>query len=374
MNNIPFEIRAKENNARTGIINTKSGKVRTPAFMPVATLGDIKMLPCWDMINLDVQIFISNTYHLHIRPGEKIIENLGGLHSFVGWDRPIATDSGGFQVYSLSNKIKIQEDGILFSSHIDGSPLRFTPQKVIDIEVNLGADILMPLDECIGYPVGIGYAETAMERTNRWAKTALEYFKESNYPGLLFCIVQGSTYTDLREAAANDLKRLDFDGFALGGLAVGESTEQTREVIKFTAPLLPEEKPRYTMGLGKIEDILWAVGEGVDLFDCVIPTRNARTGGLYTWEGKINLKNSQFKDDHTPISEKCKCPTCAHYSKAYLRHLFNTNELLAKYLATLHNISFYMEIMRKIRQEIENKTFYKWREKFLSKFKGGFDD
>ena len=374
MNNIPFEIRAKENNARTGIINTKSGKVRTPAFMPVATLGDIKMLPCWDMINLDVQIFISNTYHLHIRPGEKIIENLGGLHSFVGWDRPIATDSGGFQVYSLSNKIKIQEDGILFSSHIDGSPLRFTPQKVIDIEVNLGADILMPLDECIGYPVGIGYAETAMERTNRWAKTALEYFKESNYPGLLFCIVQGSTYTDLREAAANDLKRLDFDGFALGGLAVGESTEQTREVIKFTAPLLPEEKPRYTMGLGKIEDILWAVGEGVDLFDCVIPTRNARTGGLYTWEGKINLKNSQFKDDHTPISEKCKCPTCAHYSKAYLRHLFNTNELLAKYLATLHNISFYMELMRKIRKNIEEGNFLEWRKEILSKFKGGFDD
>jgi len=374
MKNIPFEIRAKENNARTGIINTKSGNVKTPAFMPVATLGDIKMLPCWDMKNLDVQIFISNTYHLHIRPGEKLIENLGGLHSFVGWDRPIATDSGGFQVYSLSSKIKIQEDGILFSSHIDGAPLRFTPEKVIDIEVSLGADILMPLDECIGYPVGIGYAGEAMERTNRWAKTALEYFKESNYPGLLFCIIQGSTYTDLREAAANDLKRLDFDGFALGGLAVGEATEQTREVIKSTAPLLPEEKPRYTMGLGKIEDILWAVGEGVDLFDCVIPTRNARTAGLYTWEGKINLKNSQFKDDPNPISETCKCPTCTHYSKAYLRHLFNTNELLAKYLATLHNISFYMELMKEIRKNIEEGKFFKWRKEILSKFKGGFDD
>jgi len=374
MKNIPFEIRAKENNARTGIINTKSGNVKTPAFMPVATLGDIKMLPCWDMENLGVQIFISNTYHLHIRPGEELIENLGGLHSFVGWDRPIATDSGGFQVYSLSSKIKIQEDGILFSSHVDGAPLRFTPEKVIDIEVSLGSDILMPLDECIGYPVGIGYAGEAMERTNRWAKKALEYFKESNYPGLLFCIIQGSTYTDLREAAANDLKRFDFDGFALGGLVVGEATEQTREVIKSTTPLLPEEKPRYTMGLGKIEDILWAVGEGVDLFDCVIPTRNARTAGLYTWEGKINLKNSQFKDDPTPISETCKCPTCTHYSKAYLRHLFNTNELLAKYLATLHNISFYMELMKEIRKNIEEGKFFKWKKEILNKFKGGFDD
>jgi queuine tRNA-ribosyltransferase len=374
MKKTPFEIRTKEKNARTGVIYTKSGSIKTPAFMPVATLGDIKTLPCWDMENLDIQIFISNTYHLHIRPGETIIENLGGLHSFIGWDKPIATDSGGFQVYSLSSKIKIQEDGILFSSHVDGAPLRFTPEKVIDIEVSLGADILMPLDECVGYPIGIGYAKKAMERTNRWAKTALEYFKEKDYPGLLFCIVQGSTYTDLREAAANYLKKLAFDGYALGGLVVGEATEQTREVIKYTTPLLPEEKPRYTMGLGKIEDILWAVGEGVDLFDCVIPTRNARTAGVYTWKGKINLKNSRFKDDPSPISKRCKCPTCANYSKAYIRHLFNTNELLAKHLTTIHNISFYIELMKEIRKNIENGNFFKWRKKILSKFKGGFND
>ena len=374
MKKIPFEIRTKEKNARSGVIYTKSGSIKTPAFMPVATLGDIKTLPCWDMENLNIQIFISNTYHLHIRPGEKIIENLGGLHSFIGWDKPIATDSGGFQVYSLSSKIKIQEDGILFSSHVDGAPLRFTPEKVIDIEVSLGADILMPLDECVGYPIGIGYAKKAMERTNRWAKTALEYFKEKDYPGLLFCIVQGSTYTDLREAAANYLKKLAFDGYALGGLVVGEATEQTREVIKSTTPLLPEEKPRYTMGLGKIEDILWAVGEGVDLFDCVIPTRNARTAGVYTWKGKINLKNSKFKDDPSPISKRCKCPTCTNYSKAYIRHLFNTNELLAKHLTTIHNISFYMELMKEIRKNIENGNFFKWRKKILSKFKGGFND
>jgi len=374
MNVIPFEIRTKERNARTGIINTKSGIIKTPAFMPVATLGDVKTLPSWDMKKSGVQIFIANTYHLHIRPGDELIKKLGGLHLFAGWNGPIATDSGGFQVYSLSIKRKIQEDGILFSSHVDGSPLRFTPEKVMDIEFNLGSDILMPLDECVGYPIGRGYAEEAMERTNRWAKRSLDYFRTLDYPGLLFGIVQGSTYTDLRKSAVSELKKLDFDGYALGGLVVGEDSDQTREVVESTVPLLPEEKPRYTMGLGKIEDILWAVGEGVDLFDCVIPTRNARTAGLYTFEGKINLKNSKYKDDPSTISENCKCPTCLNYSKAYLRHLFNTDELLAKYLATLHNISFYMEIMKKTRKEIEKGTFYKWREKFLSKFKGGFDD
>lgn len=374
MNNTPFETKAKENNARTGIITTKSGIVKTPAFMPVATLGDVKTLPSWDMKKLGVQIFISNTYHLHIRPGEELIKNLGGLHSFIGWDRPIATDSGGFQVYSLSTKIKIQEDGILFSSHVDGTPLRFTPEKVIDIEYSLGSDILMPLDECVGYPIGKGYAEEAMKRTNRWAKRSIEYFKEKNYPGLLFCIIQGSTYTELRMSAAKELNKLDFDGYAIGGLVVGEAEEQTKKAIKSTTPFLPEEKPHYAMGLGKIEDILWAVGEGIDLFDCVIPTRNARTAGLYTWEGKINLRNSQFKDDPAPISEKCKCPTCINYSKAYLRHLFNTDELLAKYLATIHNIHFYMELMEKIRKKIEKGKFFKWRDEIISKFKGGFYD
>jgi queuine tRNA-ribosyltransferase len=374
MDGVPFKIKSKNKSARTGIITTKHGTVYTPAFMPVATLGDIKTLPCWDMKNLGIQIFIANTYHLHIRPGETLIKKLGGLHSFIGWDGPIATDSGGFQVYSLSTKMKIHEDGILFSSHVDGSPLRFTPEKVIDIEVALGSDILMPLDECVGYPIGRGYAKEAMERTNRWAKRSLSHFKKLDSPALLFGIVQGSTYADLRETAARELGELDFDGYAIGGLVVGEAQEQTREAINSAVSLLPEEKPRYTMGLGKVEDILWAAGEGIDLFDCVIPTRNARTAGLYTWDGKINLRNSQFKDDPDPISEKCKCPTCRHYSKAYLRHLFNTDELLAKYLATLHNITFYIELMEKIRIKIEKGSFFKWRKEILSKFKGGFDD
>ncbi len=374
MNTISFRIKNKDKSARTGIITTKNGIVKTPAFIPVATLGDIKTLPSWDMKNLGIQIFIANTYHLHIRPGEKLIKNLGGLHRFTGWNGPIATDSGGFQVYSLSTKRKIQEDGIIFSSHVDGAPLRFTPEKVIDIEIALGSDILMPLDECVGYPAGIGYAKEAMDRTNRWAKRAFEYFKTLAYPGLLFAIVQGSTYTDLRKEAANVLTELDFDGYALGGLVVGEDPSQTREVLSSTVPLLPQEKPRYTMGLGKVEDILWAVGKGVDLFDCVIPTRNARTAGVYTWKGKINLKNSKYKDDPNPVSEKCTCPTCRHYSRAYLRHLFNTDELLAKYLATLHNITFYMELMKETRKNIEEGTFFKWREEILSKFKGGFDD
>jgi queuine tRNA-ribosyltransferase len=374
MNTIPFRIKTKEKRARRGIITTKKGIVKTPAFMPVATLGDIKTLPSWDMKKLGIQMFIANTYHLHIRPGEELIRKLGGLHRFTGWDGPIATDSGGFQVYSLSSRRKIQEDGILFSSHVDGTPLRFTPEKVIDIEIALESDVLMPLDECVGYPTGIGYAKEAMERTNRWAKKALDYFKSLDYPGLLFAIVQGSTYTDLRKEAAIELAELDFDGYALGGLVVGEATSQTREVIESTAPLLPEEKPRYTMGLGKVEDILWAVGEGIDLFDCVIPTRNARTAGLYTREGKINLKNSKYKDDTGPISENCRCSTCRHYSRAFLRHLFNTDELLAKYLATIHNITFYMDLMSEIRKNIEKGTFYKWRKKILGKFKGGLDD
>ena len=374
MKTIPFKIKAKEKRARAGIITTRNGIVKTPAFMPVATLGDIKTLPLWDMKKAGIQMFIANTYHLHIRPGEELIKKIGDLHVFTGWEGPIATDSGGFQVYSLSCRRKIQENGILFSSHVDGAPLRFTPEKVIDIEISLGSDVLMPLDECIGYPAGIGYAKEAMERTNRWAKKALDYFKNLDYPGLLFAIIQGSTYTDLRKEAANELTELDFDGYAIGGLVVGEAISQTKEVIESTTPLLPEEKPRYTMGLGKVEDILWAVGEGVDLFDCVIPTRNARTAGLYTREGKLNLKNSKYKNDPNPISENCGCLTCQHYSRAFLRHLFNTDELLAKYLATIHNITFYMDLMKETRKNIEEGTFFKWRKNFLSKFKGGLDD
>ncbi|MEO0293344.1 MAG: tRNA guanosine(34) transglycosylase Tgt [candidate division WOR-3 bacterium] len=369
-----FRVETKDKAARCGVIKTKRGKINTPAFMPVATLGDIKTLPIWDIKKLEIQIFITNTYHLYIRPGEEIIDKLGGLHSFIGWDGPIAIDSGGFQIYSLSPKIKIQEDGILFSSFVDGTTLRFTPEKVIDLEVKFGADLLLPLDECVGYPIGRGYAKEAMERTNRWAEKSLFHFRTLDSQALLFGIVQGSTYLDLRKEAAYFLRELDFDGYAIGGLVVGEAEEQTREVISATVPILPEEKPRYVMGVGKVEDILWAVGEGVDLFDCVIPTRNARTGTVYTWEGKINLKNSLFKDDSAPISEGCKCLTCLHYSKAYLRHLFNTEELLGKYLATLHNISFYMELMKKIREKITQGTFFGWRDEVLSNFKGGFDD
>ncbi len=373
MNDNHFEITSKSDRARTGIIRTKSGIIKTPAFMPVATLGDIKTLPVWDLHNLGVQLFVTNAYHLHIRPGEDLIREFGGLHSFMNWDGPIVTDSGGFQVYSLSSKKKIQEEGILFSSHIDGAPLHFTPESVIDIEISLGSDILMPLDECVGYPIGKGYAREAMERTNRWARKAIDYFKTKNSQGQLFGIIQGSTYPDLRIEAAKEITRLDFNGFAIGGLIVGESKEQTWEVIDSILPYLPEEKPRYAMGMGKVSDIIKAVKKGIDLFDCVIPTRNARAGVLYTREGKINLKNARFKDDPKPISEDCHCPTCRNYSRAYLRHLFNSNEILAKYLSTLHNITFYIELMREIRGHIENKTIGEWSKRFLTKYKGGFD-
>lgn len=369
-----FKIVTQEGDARTGELLTESGVINTPAFMPVATLGDVKTLPSWDLSRLGVQLLISNTYHLYLRPGEEIIRELGGLHKFMNWKGPIATDSGGFQVYSLAEKRKIQEDGILFSSHIDGEPLKFTPEKVIDIQVNFRSDLMMPLDECVEYPVSIGYAEEAVERTNKWARRAYEYFTEKCYPGLLFGIVQGSTYPELRVRAAEELTELDFDGYSIGGLVVGESKEQTFEIIEKTAPCLPVQKPRYTMGLGKIPDIINAAGRGIDLFDCVIPTRNARTGGLYTWKGKINIKNSCYKNDPAPISEECNCPACQNYSRAYIRHLFNSNEILAKYLATLHNISFYAELMAEIRKNINNRTFGKWKDETLKEYKGGFND
>jgi len=372
MDNKHFKITAKSNSARTGILHTKSGDIKTPAFMPVATLGNVKTLPSWDLAKLGVQLFISNTYHLHIRPGEELIKSLGGLHSFMDWDGPIATDSGGFQVYSLSSIRKIHDDGIFFSSHIDGAPIYFTPEKVIDIQISLGSDIMMPLDECVGYPIGRGYAREATERTNIWAKKTVDYFRSLGYKGLLFGIVQGSTYQDLRIEAAMEIASLNLDGYAIGGLVVGESKEQTWEVIDATVLHLPEEKPRYVMGVGKIEDIIKGVGKGIDLFDCVIPTRNARTGGIYTWEGKMNIKNSCFKNDSRPISEDCECPTCRNYSRAYLHHLFNANEILAKYLSTVHNISFYMVLMREIRKHIRSKTIEEWSVEIINNYKRGF--
>ncbi|MCK4526548.1 tRNA guanosine(34) transglycosylase Tgt [candidate division WOR-3 bacterium] len=373
MNSNHFEITAEDKNARTGILHTKSGDIETPAFMPVATLGDIKTLPSWDLRELGVQLFISNIYHLHLRPGEELIKNLGGLHSFMDWDKPIATDSGGFQVYSLAARRIVQDDGILFSSHIDGSPLRFTPEKVLDIQMALGSDVMMPLDECVGYPIGKGYAKEATQRTNKWAYRAANYFKTADYQGLLFGIIQGSTYTDLRIEAAREIADIGFDGYAIGGLVVGESNEQTWEVLNSTIPCLPRDYPRYTMGFGKVGDILKGVMKGIDLFDCVIPTRNARTGAFYTREGKINIINSRFKDDPLPISEECRCPTCQHYSRAYIRHLFNSNEILAKYLATVHNIFFYMQLMKDIRKHIKNGTIEEWSGKILNRYKGGFD-
>lgn len=373
MNN-NFEVKEKYKNARVGILKTRRGNVKTPAFMPVATLGDIKTVPVWDLQRLGVQLFICNTYHLHIRPGEELIKSFGGLHSFMGWKGPIATDSGGFQVYSLSTIRKVQPDGILFSSHIDGTPLHFTPKKVIDIQIGLNSDIMMPLDECVGYPIGKGYAEEAIKRTNKWAEESINYYRGFNHKAMLFGIIQGSTYIDLRIKAATEITNLNFDGYAVGGLVVGESKEQTWEVIEETIPYLPCEKVRYVMGIGKVEDIIIGALKGVDLFDCVIPTRNARTGGLYTWEGKINIKNARYKDDSKPISESCECPTCKSYSRAYIRHLFNVNEILAQYLATIHNISFYTELMREIRKNIKKKTIEKWAKTMIKKYEGGFDD
>ena len=351
--------------ARVGIIKTAHGNIETPNFMPVATLANVKTMKKSDLIDAGVDIVISNTYHLHLRPGEKTIKKLGGLHSFMNWDKPIATDSGGFQAFSLAKIRKIEDEGILFSSHIDGSNHFFTPTNVIDIQLSLDSDLIMSLDECPPYPIGEGYAEESLLRTIKWAKIGKEYFREKETNSKLFGIVQGSTYPHLRKRAVEEIVPLEFDGYAIGGIAVGEPSHLIREMTEFTVPLLPESRPRYLMGVGLPEDIVFAVSQGVDLFDCVIPTRNGRTGTLYTKKGKINIKNTTYKEDPAPIEEGCGCYTCQHYSKAYLRHLFISNELLAQHLGTIHNIYYFTHLMKDIREKIVNGTFWEWSHKLL---------
>ena len=365
--------RCPETKARTGRIQTGHGEIKTPAFMPVATLGNVKTMKLSDLEDAGVEVIISNTYHLHLRPGEELIKRMGGLHRFMAWRRPIVTDSGGFQAFSLAKIRKIQDDGILFSSHIDGSSHMFTPESVIDIQVAFGSDIMMPLDECTPYPVGEGYAEEAVERTKRWAERAKKHYEKMEEKGLLFGIVQGSTYPHLRKRAVEEIVPLEFHGYAIGGVAVGEPTSLIREISAYTAELLPEDKPRYLMGVGLPEDILFAISSGIDMFDCVIPTRNGRTGTIYTWKGKINIKNSKYREDDKPIDPDCHCYTCRNYSRAYLRHLYTTGELLAGHLGTIHNLYFYMELIREARRHIKYGDFKEWMEGVINSMKGGDD-
>jgi len=363
-------IEDKKTYGRYGIYETSHGLFETPNFMPVATIGNVKTMKINDLKMVNVDVIITNTYHLHLRPGEKIIEGFGGIHKFTGWHEPLFSDSGGFQAFSLAKIRKIEDDGIIFSSHIDGSTHIFTPESVIDIQTKLGSDTMMPLDECVPYPAGYGYAEEALNRTIKWAKRSKKHFSKVKRNNELFGIIQGSVYKDLRKIAVSEIVSLDFDGYAIGGIAVGEPQELGLEIVQFTAPLLPKNKMRYLMGVGTPEDILYSVSFGIDIFDCVLPTRNGRTGTFFTNNGKINIKNSVYAKDNSPIDEECDCYTCKNYSKGFLRHLFLSGEILGMHLGTIHNLYFYTKLMKDIRENIKKGTFDSWMKEKIEKMKG----
>ena len=355
----------RETAARTGRLYTGRGEIETPAFMAVGTKGTVKAVSSEELHDLGAQIILCNTYHLFLRPGHELIEELGGLHSFVNWPGPMLTDSGGYQVFSLGKFRKIKEEGVIFKSYIDGSLHQLTPDLAVEIQHALGADIIMCLDECLPYPSTREHAEQSMRMTVRWAERCQAAHLKRQSPQKLFAIVQGGTYPDLREECSRLLAGMDFPGYAVGGLSVGEPQESLREMIALTAPLLPEEKPRYLMGVGYPEDIVRAVAQGIDLFDCVIPTRVARNGTMLTSHGKINIRNARFAGDTKPPDEDCSCPTCRNYSRAYLRHLTISNEILGLRLNTIHNLSYYYRLMRRIRRAVQAGDYGLFVEEFL---------
>ena len=361
--------RAKDSKARLGKISLSHCDILTPAFMPVGTQGTVKTLAPLFLEQAGVQIIVANTYHLHLRPGESTIKRAGGLHSFMGWNKGILTDSGGFQVISLADLNKITDEGVRFQSHIDGSYEFFTPEKVIDIQLMLGSDIIMSFDEPVLYPSPLEKTKKAQERTTEWAKRGKAVFlNKNNNKSALFGIVQGGTYKNLRKRSALELIDIGFDGYAIGGLAIGEPKSLQWEITEWTAEFLPEDKPRYLMGVGYPEDILDAVAKGIDMFDCVLPTRNARTGTVFTSKGKMVVKNATYTEDYLPIDEECNCYTCQNFSRAYIRYLFNAGEMLGPILATIHNVYFFMNLMRGIRESIKNDTFNTFSENFLRKY------
>lgn len=369
-----YELQKKDKNtkARAGILKTDHGIIETPIFMPVGTQGTVKATTQKILKEeIDAPIILGNTYHLYLRPGMEIMQNAGGLHKFMNWDRALLTDSGGFQVFSLSELRKLKSHGVEFRSHLDGSKHLFTPEKVIEIERQIGADIIMPLDECTPYPCDYEYAKKSKELTSSWAQLNRDAFDNSEplygHKQNLFGIVQGSVYKDLREQSAKDLMNIGFDGYSIGGLAVGEPAEEMYSIIDFTTDILPEDKPRYLMGVGRPENILEAIERGVDMFDCVMPTRNARNAYLFTSEGIVTIKNSIYKDDFSPLDSNCDCYTCQNFSKAYLRHLFNAKEILAYELGTIHNLRFYLNLVKEARKQIINNTFTEWKNKIINK-------
>ena len=361
-----FEVLKKDiqTGARLGRIMTSHGEVQTPVFMPVGTQGTVKALLPETLSELGVEMILGNTYHLYLRPGHQLIRDLGGLHHFMHWDKPILTDSGGFQVYSLGALRKISEAGVLFQSHIDGSRHFISPEIAVSIQKALGSDIVMCLDECTPYPVTLREAEKSLDLTLQWAVRSKKAAKNSEQA--LFGIVQGGMYPDLRKKSVEKLVEINFDGYALGGLSVGEPKEIMMNTVININPLLPFDKPRYLMGVGLPEDIVACVDHGVDLFDCVIPTRSARNGLLFTNHEKVVIKHARYRDDPLPVDRLCDCYTCRNYSRAYLRHLFMAKEILAMVLNTIHNVRFYMRLMERIREAIREDRYLEFKEKFLS--------
>ena len=346
-----FEVTGRKGKMRTGILHTPRGDIHTPAFMPVGTAATVKAMMPESVASTGAEIILGNTYHLMLRPGAERIANLGGLHKFMNWHRPILTDSGGFQVMSLSKLRKITEHGVEFQSHIDGSKHMLTPERSMEIQKLLGSDIVMAFDECTPYPADYQTARTSMELSMRWAQRSRDAFGER--PGyMLFGIQQGSMFEDLRAESSEALRKIEFDGYALGGLAVGEGQEAMFDVLDYAVDMLPEDKPRYLMGVGKPSDIIGAIERGVDMFDCVLPTRSGRNGQAFTSEGTLNLKNARFADDSSPLDPECVCPCCQHYSRAYLHHTVKSNEIIASMLLTWHNISFYQTIIKQIQKNI----------------------
>ncbi|MCW7754617.1 tRNA guanosine(34) transglycosylase Tgt [Desulfobotulus sp. H1] len=362
-----LENRSSDSSARAGTIHTAHGAIETPIFMPVGTQGTVKGLTPEDLLACGSQIILGNTYHLYLRPGAELLSRFGGLHPFMHWEKPLLTDSGGFQVFSLAALSKITDEGYRFQSHIDGSAHLFTPESVVAMQEVIGSDIMMCLDQCIPYPAERSLAEKALERTTLWAQRCRKAWEEkAGQRNSLFGIVQGGMFTDLRKRSAEELVALDFPGYAIGGLSVGEPTELMYEMGAFTLPLLPDSRPRYIMGVGTPENLVELVSLGADMFDCVMPSRNARNGKLFTRYGDINIANSRFRMDEKPLDETCTCYTCRHYSRAYLRHLFKSRELLAYRLNTLHNIHYYLDLMRCMRAAILEDRFAAFRSHFMT--------
>lgn len=361
-----FEIGAQSGEARRSVFHTPHGPIQMPAFAPVGTQANVKTLEARDLRDLDAELILANTYHLYLRPGHELIERFGGLHRFMAWDRPILTDSGGYQVFSLAHQRKLDDDGVSFRSHLDGSIHRFTPERVMEIEQALGPDIAMALDECPD-PLNEEYNRAALRRTHRWAERCRAAHDRPDQA--LFGIVQGGIFPMLRLESAEFLRGLDFPGYAIGGLAVGETKEQMYATLDVTCPALPTEKPRYLMGVGAPEDIVEAVARGIDFFDCVLPTRIARNGALLVPNGRLNMRNAQYAEDPRPVQEDCGCYTCRTYSRAYLRHLYKAGEISALRLGTIHNLWCLSDLMRRIRAAIEENRFADFRAEFLEGYR-----